>query len=79
MALMSGASDVSPENDDRLNWSKMAASTVLHERSGSMKHSRFSEEQVIYALRQAQSGTPIGDLCRQYGITEQTFYAWKKK
>src|SRR5690242_225118 len=57
----------------------MAASAVLHERSGSMKHSRFSEEQVIYALRQAESGTPIGDLCRQYGIAEQTFYAWKKK
>jgi putative transposase len=44
-----------------------------------MKHSRFSEDQVIYALRQAESGTPIGDLCRQYGIAEQTFYAWKKK
>ena len=44
-----------------------------------MKHARFSEEQVIYALRQAESGTPSGDLCRQYGIAEQTFYAWKKK
>ena len=31
------------------------------------------------ALRQAESGTPIGDLCRQYGIAEQTFSAWKKK
>ena len=44
-----------------------------------MKRSKFSEEQIIYALRQAESGTPMGDLCRQYGIAEQTFYAWKKK
>lgn len=44
-----------------------------------MKRSKFSEEQIVYAIRQAESGTPIGDLCRQYGIVEQTFYAWKKK
>ncbi|ULA66862.1 MAG: hypothetical protein LZF62_140164, partial [Nitrospira sp.] len=52
---------------------------VPDERSGPMKRSKFSEEQIVYALRQAESGTPIGDLCRQYGIAEQTFYAWKKK
>ena len=44
-----------------------------------MKRSRFSEEQVAYALRQAESGTPVGDVCRQLGISEATFYAWKKK
>lgn len=44
-----------------------------------MKRSKFTEEQVIYALRHVESGTPIGDLCRQYGIAEQTVYAWKKK
>ena len=44
-----------------------------------MKRSKYSEEQIIYVLRQAESGTPIGGLCRQYGIAEQTFYAWKKK
>jgi putative transposase len=44
-----------------------------------MKRSKFSEEQIVYALRQADSGTPVGDLCRQLGIAEQTFYAWKKK
>ena len=42
-----------------------------------MKRSKFSEEQVAYALRQA--GTPIGDVCRQLGVSEATFYAWKKK
>ena len=44
-----------------------------------MKRSKFSEEQIMYALRQAEGGTPIGDVCRQLGIAEQTFYTWKKK
>lgn len=44
-----------------------------------MKRSKFSEEQIVYALRQAEPGTPIGDLSPQFGIAEQTFYAWKKK
>ena len=44
-----------------------------------MKRSKFSEEQIVYALRQAESGTPIGDLCRQLGVSDATFYAWKKK
>ena len=44
-----------------------------------MKRSKFSEEQIAYALRQAESGTPAGDVCRQLGISEATFYQWKKK
>ena len=44
-----------------------------------MKRSKFSEEHVAYALRQAESGTAVGDVCRQVGISEATFYAWKKK
>jgi len=44
-----------------------------------MKRSRFSEEQIIYAIRQAESGTPVGDLCRQLGVSEATLYIWKKK
>ena len=44
-----------------------------------MKRSRFSEEQIAYALRQAESGTPVGDVCRQIGVSEATFYTWKKK
>lgn len=44
-----------------------------------MKRSRFTEEQVVYALRQAESGTPVADVCRQLGVAEATFYAWKKK
>src|SRR5215467_5594145 len=44
-----------------------------------MKRSRYSEEQVSYALRQVEAGTPVGDVCRQMGVSEATFYAWKKK
>jgi putative transposase len=44
-----------------------------------MKRSKFSEEQVVYAIRQADGGTPVGDLCRQLGVSDATFYAWKKK
>jgi putative transposase len=44
-----------------------------------MKRSKFSEEQVTYALRQVESGTLVGDVCRQLGVSEATFYVWKKK
>ena len=40
-----------------------------------MKRTKFSEEPVAYALRQAESGTPVGDVCRQLGVSEATFYA----
>lgn len=44
-----------------------------------MKRSKFSEEQIAYALRQAESGTPVADVCRQLGVSEATYYLWKKK
>jgi putative transposase len=44
-----------------------------------MKRSKFSEEQVAYALRQAESGTAVADVCRQLGVSEATFYVWKRK
>ena len=44
-----------------------------------MKKSRFTEEQIAYALRQAEHGTPVKEVIRKMGITEQTFYRWKKK
>lgn len=44
-----------------------------------MKRSRFTEVQVAYALRQAEAGMPVMDVCRGLGISEATFYIWKKK
>jgi putative transposase len=44
-----------------------------------MKSSRYTPEQVTFAMRQAESGTPVFEVCRKIGIAEQTFYRWKKK
>jgi len=44
-----------------------------------MRSSKFTEEQIAFALRQAETGTPVKEVIRKMGITEQTFYRWKKK
>jgi len=44
-----------------------------------MKRKRFSVEQIVAVLKQAQAGTPVAELIRHVGISEQTFYRWKKQ
>ena len=44
-----------------------------------MKGKRFTEEQIIRALKEAESGLKVSDLCRQQGISEATYYRWKSK
>lgn len=44
-----------------------------------MKKSKFTESQIIFALKQAETGTPVEEVCRKIGISEATFYNWKKK
>jgi putative transposase len=44
-----------------------------------MKKSSFTDEQISFALKQADTGTPIADITRKMGVSEQTFYRWKKK
>lgn len=44
-----------------------------------MKGSKFTEEQIAFALKQAESGITVAEVCRKLGISENTFYNWKKK
>jgi len=44
-----------------------------------MKRSKFTEAQIAFILRQAEEGTAIGEVCRKAGISEATFYNWRKK
>ena len=44
-----------------------------------MKKSRFTEQQIINILKQADAGMKVQDLCRQHGISNATFYKWKSK
>ena len=44
-----------------------------------MKKSKFTEEQIAFALHQAEMGTSVEEVCRKIGIAQATFYAWKKK
>ncbi len=44
-----------------------------------MKRSKFTEQQIAFGLKQAELGTPVEEVCRKLGISDATFYNWKKK
>jgi len=44
-----------------------------------VKRKRFSVEQIVAVVKQAEMGSPVAELIRQVGISEQTFYRWKKQ
>ena len=44
-----------------------------------MKRSRYTEQQIAFGLKQAELGTPVEEVCRKLGISDATFYNWKKK
>ncbi len=44
-----------------------------------MKTSRFSDSQILAILKQAEAGTPVPEICREYGISSATFYKWRSK
>ena len=44
-----------------------------------MKRKRYSDEQIAFALRQAEGGTTVEEICRKLGVSEPTFYRWKKQ
>jgi putative transposase len=53
--------------------------TLLLSMYFAMKKSKFTESQIAFALKQAETGTPVKEVIRKMGISEQTFYNWKKK
>ena len=44
-----------------------------------MKKSRFTDQQIAFALQQAVAGTPIAEVCRKMGVSEATYFRWKQK
>jgi len=44
-----------------------------------MPRKGHTEEQIIYALRQAEAGQKIGDICRELGVSQQAFYSWNRR
>jgi putative transposase len=44
-----------------------------------MRKKTFSEEQIALALREAEAGTSVTEVCRKLGVSEQSFYRWKRK
>ena len=44
-----------------------------------MKRTKFTDEQIAFALRQGETGTRVSEICRKMGISEATYYDWKKK
>jgi len=44
-----------------------------------MKRGRFSEEQILSLLKEAEAGAKVGELCRRHGISDTTFYTWRNK
>lgn len=44
-----------------------------------MKNSRFTEEQIVFALKQAELGTSVSEVCHKLGISDVTVYTWRKK
>ena len=44
-----------------------------------MKRSKFTEQQIVFALKQAETGVSVAEVCRKLGVSEATFYNWKKK
>jgi putative transposase len=76
--LLGAAIGLDPEN-----WSggRASFSGTMNPSGGgrAMKRKRYTEEQIAFALRQAEGGTADAEICRKLGISEPTFYRWKKQ
>jgi len=70
--------DLLPENSTSQNWNDLLRCSPLTEEGG-LKKSKFSEEQIATALRQVDAGAPIPEVTRRLGISEATYYVWRKR
>jgi len=70
--------DLLPVSWTVLSW-KIPVMKEGQEEELGMKRSKFSEAQIAFVLKQAEDGTSVGEVCRKTGISEATFYAWRKK
>ena len=71
-------SDLLPGNWTAVSWKFPVLANARREHLA-MKRSKFSEGQIAYILRQAEECAAIGEVCRKAGISEATFYVWRKK
>ena len=71
--------DLLPESCSIGKVSFLAKSERCWRKGFGVKKSKFTEEQIAFALRQAETGTPLKEVIRKLGIAEQTFYCWKKR
>jgi len=69
----------SPNNSDRLKLENRAIFNILKTRKLHIKKTRFTEQQIAFALKQAETGTSVAEVVRKLGFSEATFYNWKKK
>jgi putative transposase len=52
---------------------------LADEQEFSMKASKFTESQIAFVLKQGDEGTPVAEICRKAGISQATYFNWKKK
>jgi putative transposase len=71
------ANDPKPKNCIGLELRNSAK--MMPKQEGGMKQKRYSEEQIVYALKQVDAERKASEVCRQLGVSEPTFYAWKRK
>jgi putative transposase len=74
-----GKIDLLPKKTDRCKLEKRVIIHNLKNEKLLMKKTKFTEQQIAFALKQAETGTAVQEVCRKIGISEATFYNWKKK
>ena len=70
--------DLLPKNWTIQNWN-FPFMMPFGRKESSMKRSKFTEAQIAFILRQAEEGTAVAEVCRKAGISDATFYNWRKK